>query len=194
MRGEGGIETTACQSLAFHTTETQLLHSNHAQRPNIEVVFVTSVHAAHCKQTCTLNSHSNYTFVFYRKTELCKSVISSSTPLCLRVNTHGVRDFPVVFQWPSIFLCGPAQCSRYNDSTTAWKVRGQYPGGGGICACPARPWDPPNLLCNGKLLSFPGLKRQGVALTNRFNLEQRLKKDQNYTSTPLLDLHGLFQG
>jgi hypothetical protein len=33
-----------------------------------------------------------------------------------------------------------------------------------------------------------------VALTSRLHLAPRLKKEQSYTSTPPLDLRGLFQG
>jgi hypothetical protein len=41
---------------------------------------------------------------------------------------------------------------------------------------------------------FPGVKRPDRGVNHPHRLASRLKKEYNYTSTPLLDLHGLFQG
>jgi hypothetical protein len=46
-----------------------------------------------------------------------------------------------------------------------WTARGSNPGGGEIFrACPDPFWDPPSLLYNGHLVSFPWVKRPGRGL------------------------------
>ena len=42
--------------------------------------------------------------------------------------------------------------------------------------------------------SFPGVKRPRRGVDNLTHLEPRLKKQQGYTSTPPMGLHGLFYG
>ena len=74
-------------------------------------------------------------------------------------------------------------------------VRGSNTGGGEIFRTrPDRPWGPPSLLQNVHRISFPGLKRLGVAMTTNPHLAARLKKEYSYTSTPPLGLRGLFEG
>ena len=58
-----------------------------------------------------------------------------------------------------------------------------------ICTRPDWPWDRPNLLYKGTL-SFPVVKRSGRDVNHQFPLAPRLKKDQSYSSTPLLYLQG----
>ena len=44
-------------------------------------------------------------------------------------------------------------------------------------------------MCSG---SFPGVKRSGRGVDHRPHLAPKLKKEQNYTSTPPLGLRSLF--
>jgi len=48
--------------------------------------------------------------------------------------------------------------------------------------CPYWPWSPPSLLYNGYRVSFPELKRPGVALVIHPLLASRLKKEYSNTS------------
>ena len=57
---------------------------------------------------------------------------------------------------------------------------------------PDRPWGLPSPLYNGYRVSPGGQSGRGVALTTHLHLALRLKKEQSYTSSPLLGLHGLF--
>jgi hypothetical protein len=73
---------------------------------------------------------------------------------------------------------------------TGWTARESNPGGGEIFRTGLdQPWDPPSLLHNG---SFPGVKRPGRGVDRPPQLEPRLKKEQNYTSSPHLGLRDLF--
>jgi hypothetical protein len=56
---------------------------------------------------------------------------------------------------------------------------------------PDTPWGPPSLLYNGYRVSFPRVKRPGVALTTYPHLALRLRKEYIYASVPFL---GLFYG
>ena len=77
---------------------------------------------------------------------------------------------------------------------TGWAVRGSNPSGNEILRTrPDRPCGPPSLLYNGYRLTFPGVKRSGRGVNNPPHLASKLKKEQSYTSTPLMDLRGLFQ-
>jgi hypothetical protein len=71
---------------------------------------------------------------------------------------------------------------------TGWRVHGSNPCGGEIFRTrPYQPWDPPSLLYNG----YRG-KRQGRGFDHPPHLAPRLKKEYNYSSTPPLDVRGLF--
>lgn len=71
------------------------------------------------------------------------------------------------------------------------KVWGSNPGGGKpFLTCPRPPQGPPNLLCKGYQVSFLGISRQGMALTNHSLLVLTFKKEQSYTYTFPLFLHG----
>ena len=77
--------------------------------------------------------------------------------------------------------------------TTRYELegRGSNLGGGEIIRIRSnRPWDLPSLLYNGYRVSFPGLKRPGRGVTHPPHLSPRLKKEQSYTCTPPLGLHG----
>jgi hypothetical protein len=79
------------------------------------------------------------------------------------------------------------------ETRYVWTVRGSNPGGGEIFRTRVdRPWGLPRLLYNGYRVSFPGLKRPGRGVDHPSHLVPRLKKEQSYTSTPPLGLHGLF--
>jgi hypothetical protein len=60
-----------------------------------------------------------------------------------------------------------------------------------FCTCPDRPWGLPRLRSN-VTASFPGVKRQGRGVYHPPHLSPRLKKVKGCTSTPSLDLRGLF--
>jgi len=76
---------------------------------------------------------------------------------------------------------------------TCWIVRGSNPGEGEIFRTrPDRSWGPPSLLYNVYGFFPRGKSGRGVALTTHPYLAPRLKKEQSYTSTPPLDLRGLF--
>jgi hypothetical protein len=55
-----------------------------------------------------------------------------------------------------------------------------------------RPWGPPSFLYDGYRLSFPEVKRSDRGVDYPPHLVPMLKKEQSYTSTPPLDLRGLF--
>jgi hypothetical protein len=56
------------------------------------------------------------------------------------------------------------------------------------------PLGPPSLLYNGYRISFPGVKRPGLALTTHTHQTPRLKKEYSYTFTPPVGLLGRFWG
>jgi hypothetical protein len=60
--------------------------------------------------------------------------------------------------------------------------------------CPDWPWGPLSLLYNGYKIAFQEVKWLGYGINYLLHLVLRLKKEYSYTSTPLLGLHGLFQG
>jgi len=71
---------------------------------------------------------------------------------------------------------------------TVW---GSNPGGGKtFLTCPRQPQGPPNLLYEGYQVSFPGISRQGMAVTTHSLLVLTFKKEQSYTYTFPLFLHG----
>ena len=59
--------------------------------------------------------------------------------------------------------------------------------------CPDRPWGPPSLLYNGYRV-ISRVNRPGRGVESPTHLTPRLKKEQNYTSTPTLSHRGLLQG
>jgi len=74
-----------------------------------------------------------------------------------------------------------------------WTVRGSNPGGGEIFRTRlGRPCGPPSLPYSGYSVSFLGVKRQGRGFDHPPHIVPRLKKEYSYTSTPPLDLRGLF--
>ena len=75
-------------------------------------------------------------------------------------------------------------------NATGWTVRGSNPGGGEIFSTLS---DWPCGLYNGYRLSLSGVKRPGRGDDHPPHLLPSLKKEQSYTSTPPLDLRGLFQ-
>ena len=78
---------------------------------------------------------------------------------------------------------------------TSLTVRGSNPGGGEIFLTrPDRPCGPPSLLHHGCRVSFLGVKRRGRGVNHPPHLSPSLKKEWSYTSTPVMGLHGLFQG
>jgi hypothetical protein len=58
-------------------------------------------------------------------------------------------------------------------------------GGDIFRALPDRLWAPLSHLKNGYLVSFPGVKRPGVALTTHPHLASMSKKEQSYDSSPI---------
>lgn len=65
------------------------------------------------------------------------------------------------------------------------------PGGGKtFLTCPRQPQGPPNLLYEGYQVSFPGVSRHGMALTTHSLLVLTFTKEQSYTYTFPLFLHG----
>lgn len=69
------------------------------------------------------------------------------------------------------------------------------PGGGKtFLTYPHWPQGPPNLLYKGYQVSFPGISRQGMALTTHSLLVLTFKKEQSYTYTFPLFLHGTLYG
>ena len=92
------------------------------------------------------------------------------------------------------YYCRLGYRSRYR-LVTGWTVRGSNPGGyDSFRTRPHQPWSPSSLLYNGYRVSFPGVKRPGRGVNHPSYLAPRLKKEQSYTPTPLLSLHGLLQG
>jgi len=75
-----------------------------------------------------------------------------------------------------------------------WMVQGLNTVGSGIFRThPERPWGPPNFLYAGYEVSS-GTKRVGCRVDHPTHLAPRLKKEESYTCTSPLRLHGLFQG
>ena len=75
--------------------------------------------------------------------------------------------------------------------------RDRNPVGGGIfCTRPDRPWGPPSLPYNGYRVTFPGVKRPGLAIKQLPppKLTPRLEIEYSNTSTPPRGLHGLSKG
>jgi hypothetical protein len=74
---------------------------------------------------------------------------------------------------------------------TGWAVRRSNASEGEVSGTrPKLPWGPPSLLYNGYGLSFPGVSSDRSVTTTQPHLAVMLKKEQSYTSTPPLDLHG----
>ena len=74
-----------------------------------------------------------------------------------------------------------------------WTVRGSNLDGGEIFRIrPDQPWGPPSLLYNGHWASFLGVKRSERGVDHPTHLAQRLKKEYSFTSTPPLDIRGMF--
>jgi len=59
---------------------------------------------------------------------------------------------------------------------------------------PDWPWGPPSLLYNGYWVFPWGKGGRGVTLTTQPPSSAEIMKEQSYTSTPPLGLHGLLQG
>jgi len=90
------------------------------------------------------------------------------------------------------FIWGTGIAQSVERFATGWTVRGLIPGGDKIFRTrPDRPWDSPSHLYNKYRVSFPVVKRSGRGADHP-HLAARLKKEQRYTSTPPLDLRGLF--
>jgi hypothetical protein len=72
-----------------------------------------------------------------------------------------------------------------------WQDRSSNPGGGkNFLTCSCWPQGPPNLLYEGYQVSYPGVSNQGMALTTHSLLVLTFKKEQSYTYTFPLFLHG----
>jgi len=83
--------------------------------------------------------------------------------------------------------------TAYRDSLPAERFGDRIPvGGENFSTLPDRPWVPSSLLHNAYEVSFPGVKRLVRSVDHPPHLALRLKKEQSYTSTPLLGLHGVF--
>jgi len=59
---------------------------------------------------------------------------------------------------------------------------------------PDRLWGPTSLLYNGNRVSFQGVKRPGSGVYPTASSPEVTEKVDLYTSTPLLNIHALFQG
>jgi hypothetical protein len=74
---------------------------------------------------------------------------------------------------------------------TGWTVRGSNPIGDEIvCACPDRPWGPPNILYSGHRVSFPGVKCRDVVLVTQPHSSAEVV-NWSYTPTAPLCLNRL---
>ena len=75
---------------------------------------------------------------------------------------------------------------------TGWTVRRSNPLGGETR--PVWSWGPPSFLHYRYRVTFQEVKRPRRGVNYPPHLAPRLKKEQSYTSTPLLGIHGLFYG
>ena len=68
------------------------------------------------------------------------------------------------FYWVRFIIC-PYVFKWVGITQSGWAVWGSNPGGGDVFRThPDRPWGPPNFLCNGYRVSFPGVKRPGCSV------------------------------
>ena len=99
----------------------------------------------------------------------------------------------IVTDGPGLLWAGIAQSVQ--QLATGCTVRGSNPEGVEIFRTSTdRPWGPHRLLCNGYRVSFPRIERSGRGIDHPSHLVPRSKKEQSYTSTPLMGLHDLFFG
>ena len=110
------------------------------------------------------------------------------------IYTSWLHHFPLLRTFRDYWILSRAGITQsVQRIATDWTVRRSNPSGGEIFrTCPDRPCGPPSLPYNGYRVSFPGVKRPGRGVDHPPHLAPRLKKEQSYTSTPLLGLRSLF--
>ena len=124
-----------------------------------------------------------------------KNVYSVSTvirqPIVLTSSLTITRVLTKTVMSTSRYMCGPGQLNRYGEGCTA---QGSNPDGGRIFPRLSRPaLDSPIFVHKGYRVFFPGVKRLGLGVDHPPHLSPRLNKEQSYTSTLALGLHGLSQ-